>query len=177
VLTGIGTVRDDDPRLDVRLVETQLQPLRVVVDSRLETPLDARLLAPPGQVLIYAAQPAPEREAALAAAGAEVVFKPGASAKVDLQAILLDLGARGINELHVEAGHKLNGSLVKAGLVDEYLIYLAPKLLGLGREIAAFGPLHKLDEAVELRWREIAQVGDDLRLLARPKHGADFWAD
>ena len=91
-------------------------------------------------------------------------------------ALLLDLGARGINELHVEAGHKLNGSLVKAGLVDEYLIYLAPKLLGLGREIAAFGPLHSLDEAVELQWREIAQVGDDLRLLARPKHGADFWA-
>lgn len=176
VLTGIGTVRDDDPRLDVRLVETQLQPLRVVVDSRLETPVDARLLAAPGKVLIYAAQPNLEREAALAAAGAEVVFKPGASAKVDLQALLQDLGARGINELHVEAGHKLNGSLVKAGLVDEYLIYLAPKLLGLGREIAAFGPLHSLDEAVELQWREIAQVGDDLRLLARPKHGADFWA-
>lgn len=177
VLTGIGTVRDDDPRLDVRLVETQHQPLRVVVDSRLETPVHARLLARPGQVLIYAAQADPEREAALAAAGAEVVFKPGAGAKVDLQAMLLDLGARGINELHVEAGHKLNGSLVKSGLVDEYLIYLAPKLLGLGREIAAFGPLHKLDEAVELRWREMAQVGDDLRLLARPKHGADFWAD
>jgi len=177
VLTGIGTVRDDDPRLDVRLVETQHQPLRVVVDSRLETPVHARLLAPPGQVLIYAAQADPEREAALAAAGAEVVFKPGAGAKVDLQGMLLDLGARGINELHVEAGHKLNGSLVKAGLVDEYLIYLAPKLLGLGREIAAFGPLHRLDEAVELRWREIAQVGDDLRLLARPKHGADFWVD
>lgn len=176
VLTGIGTVRDDNPRLDVRLVETQLQPLRVVVDSRLETPVDARLLAAPGKVLIYAAQPNLEREAALAAAGAEVVFKPGASAKVDLQALLQDLGARGINELHVEAGHKLNGSLVKAGLVDEYLIYLAPKLLGLGREIAAFGPLHSLDEAVELQWREIAQVGDDLRLLARPKHGADFWA-
>ena len=176
VLTGIGTVRDDDPRLDVRLVETQHQPLRVVVDSRLETPVDARLLAAPGKVLIYAAQPNPEREAALAAAGAEVLFKPGASAKVDLMALLLDLGARGINELHVEAGHKLNGSLVKAGLVDEYLIYLAPKLLGLGREIAAFGPLHSLDEAVELQWREIAQVGDDLRLLARPKHGADFWA-
>lgn len=176
VLTGIGTVRDDNPRLDVRLVETQLQPLRVVVDSRLETPVDARLLAAPGKVLIYAAQPNLEREAALAAAGAEVVFKPGASAKVDLQALLQDLGARGINELHVEAGHKLNGSLVKAGLVDEYLIYLAPKLLGLGREIAAFGPLHSLDEAVELQWREIAQLGDDLRLLARPKHGADFWA-
>ncbi|WP_397533239.1 bifunctional diaminohydroxyphosphoribosylaminopyrimidine deaminase/5-amino-6-(5-phosphoribosylamino)uracil reductase RibD [Roseateles sp.] len=176
VLTGIGTVRDDDPRLDVRLVETQHQPLRVVVDSRLETPVHARLLAPPGQVLIYAAQPDQQREAALAAARAEVVFKPGAGAKVDLQAMLLDLGARGINELHVEAGHKLNGSLVKSGLVDEYLIYLAPKLLGLGREIAAFGPLHSLDEAVELQWREMAQVGDDLRLLARPKYGADFWA-
>ena len=127
-------------------------------------------------MLIYAAQPDAQRQAALEAAHAEIVYKPGAGAKVDLLAMLSDLGARGINELHVEAGHKLNGSLVKAGLVDEYLIYFAPKLLGQGREIAAFGPLHSLGDAIALQWREFVPVGEDLRLLARPKRGTEFWA-
>lgn len=169
LLTGIGTVREDDPRLDVRLVETPRQPLRVIVDSRLETPPGARILQPPGQVLIYAAQDAPERAAALRATGAEIVLLPDAQGKVDLGALMRDLGARGINELHVEAGHKLNGSLLRAGLVDEFLVYLAPKLLGQGREMAAFGPLEALDQAPQLRWREITPVGEDLRLIARPR--------
>lgn len=169
LLTGIGTVREDDPRLDVRLVPTQRQPLRVIVDSRLETPPGARILQPPGQVLIYAAQDAAERAHALRAAGAEIVLLPDPSGKVDLAALMRDLGGRGINELHVEAGHKLNGSLLRAGLVDEFLVYLAPKLLGQGREMAAFGPLDSLDEAPQLLWREIAPVGEDLRLIARPR--------
>jgi diaminohydroxyphosphoribosylaminopyrimidine deaminase/5-amino-6-(5-phosphoribosylamino)uracil reductase len=171
VLTGIGTVRDDDPRLDVRYVETALQPLRVIVDSRLETPPGARVLQPPGRVLIYAAIEHAERAAALRAVGAEIVFKPGPGNKVDLSAALADLGTRGINELHVEAGHKLNGSLIRAGLVDEFLLYLAPKLLGQGCEIAAFGPLASLQQAVELHWQSIEQVGADLRLIARPTGG------
>ncbi|MFN3812107.1 MAG: bifunctional diaminohydroxyphosphoribosylaminopyrimidine deaminase/5-amino-6-(5-phosphoribosylamino)uracil reductase RibD [Roseateles asaccharophilus] len=169
LLTGIGTVREDDPRLDVRLVPTQRQPLRVIVDSRLETPPGARILQPPGQVLIYAAQDAAERARALRATGAEIVLLPDPSGKVDLAALMRDLGGRGINELHVEAGHKLNGSLLRAGLVDEFLIYLAPKLLGQGREMAAFGPLDSLDEAPQLLWREITPVGEDLRLIARPR--------
>lgn len=170
LLTGIGTVREDDPRLDVRLVETPRQPLRVIVDSRLETPPAARILQPPGQVLICAAQDSPERAAGLRATGAEIVLLPDAQGKVDLTALMRELGARGINELHVEAGHKLNGSLLRAGLVDEFLVYLAPKLLGQGREMAAFGPLEALDQATQLRWREITPVGEDLRLIARP-HG------
>ena len=169
LLTGIGTVREDDPRLDVRLVETPRQPLRVIVDSRLETPPAARILQPPGQVLIFAAQESPERAAALRATGAEIVLLPDAQGKVDLAALMRELGARGINELHVEAGHKLNGSLLRAGLVDEFLVYLAPKLLGQGREMAAFGPLEALDQAPQLRWREITPVGEDLRLIARPR--------
>lgn len=169
LLTGIGTVREDDPRLDVRLVPTQRQPLRVIVDSRLETPPGARILQPPGQVLIYAAQDSAERAHALRATGAEIVLLPDPSAKVDLAALMRDLGGRGINELHVEAGHKLNGSLLRAGLVDEFLVYLAPKLLGQGREMAAFGPLDSLDEAPQLLWREITPVGEDLRLIARPR--------
>ncbi len=169
LLTGIGTVREDDPRLDVRLVEAPRQPLRVIVDSRLETPPAARILQPPGQVLIFAAQDSPERAAALRATGAEIVLLPDAQGKVDLAALMRELGARGINELHVEAGHKLNGSLLRAGLVDEFLVYLAPKLLGQGREMAAFGPLEALDQAPQLRWREITPVGEDLRLIARPR--------
>ncbi len=168
VLTGVGTVLDDNPRLDVRLVETALQPLRVIVDSRLETPPASRILDAPGSVLLYAAAPDDTRRAALEARGAQIALVPGPSAKVDLPAMLADLAARGINELHVEAGHKLNGSFVREGLVDEFLIYIAPKLLGLGRELAAFGPLERLQDGLALRFVGVATVGDDLRLIARP---------
>ena len=168
ILTGVGTVHDDDPRLDVRLVVTALQPLRVIVDSRLETPPSARILDAPGHVLIYAATLDESRAAALRARGAEIALAPGAHAKVDLAAMLSDLAARGINELHVEAGHKLNGSLVRERLVDEFLVYMAPKLLGVGRELAAFGPLEALNDALELRFDSVTPIGPDLRILARP---------
>jgi diaminohydroxyphosphoribosylaminopyrimidine deaminase/5-amino-6-(5-phosphoribosylamino)uracil reductase len=171
VLTGIGTVLDDDPRLDVRLVPTEVQPRRVVVDSRLEIPLDARVLQPPGEVLVYCAFGAAEaatRREALAARGATVVDSPGPGGKVDLAAMLDDLARREVNELHVEAGHKLNGSLVRAGLVDEFLVYLAPLLLGQGREMAAFGPLAALSDGVALTFREVERIGADLRVIARP---------
>jgi diaminohydroxyphosphoribosylaminopyrimidine deaminase/5-amino-6-(5-phosphoribosylamino)uracil reductase len=172
VLTGIGTLRDDNPRLDVRLVPTDLQPLRVVIDSRLDTPLDARLLAPPGQVLIYCAVDPQSRAAhagALRAGGAELINLAGPGAKVDLAAVLGDLGSRGINELHIEAGHKLNGSLLREGLVDELLIYMAPKLLGQGLEMAAIGPFESLQQVSSWRWIDSSMVGDDLRLRARPQ--------
>jgi diaminohydroxyphosphoribosylaminopyrimidine deaminase/5-amino-6-(5-phosphoribosylamino)uracil reductase len=168
VLTGVGTVLDDDPRLDVRLVTTALQPLRVIVDSRLETPPAARILDAPGNVLIYAAQPDDRRQAALAERGAEIAFAPGPNGKVDLPAMLAHLASRGINELHVEAGHKLNGSFVRERLVDEFLVYMAPKLLGLGRELAAFGPLEQLDDAVELHYVSVERLDADLRIIARP---------
>jgi diaminohydroxyphosphoribosylaminopyrimidine deaminase/5-amino-6-(5-phosphoribosylamino)uracil reductase len=168
VLTGVGTVLDDNPRLDVRLVETARQPLRVVIDSRLDMPPTARILDAPGQVLVYAAAPEAARIDTLAATGAEVILRPGPSAKVDLPAVLADLAQRGINELHVEAGHKLNGSFVREGLVDEYLVYLAPKLLGAGRDLAAFGPLERLDDAAALRFHAVDRIGDDLRVIARP---------
>ncbi len=168
VLTGVGTVLDDDPRLDVRLVDSARQPLRVVVDSRLDMPATARLLDAPGQVLVYAARPDPARQAALQARGAEVALMAGATGKVDLKAMLGDLAQRGINELHVEAGHKLNGSFVREGLVDEFLIYMAPRLLGVGRELAAFGPLERLEDGLSLHFVDVTRLGPDLRLLARP---------
>lgn len=168
VLTGIGTVLEDDPRLDVRAVPTVLQPLRVVVDSRLQTPPAARLLAPPGRVLVVAAVDDGARRAALEQRGATVAFEPGPGGKVDLAALMALLARGGINELHVEAGHKLNASLLKVGLVDELLVYLAPRLIGLGREMASFGPLASLADAVEFTFIDVQRIGEDLRLRARP---------
>lgn len=168
ILTGVGTVLDDDPRLDVRHVETTIQPRRVIVDSRLDAPASARILQPPGMALIYAAEPPPERIERLQRQGVEIAFAPGANGKVDLAAMLADLARRGVNELHVEAGHKLNGSLVREGLVDEYIVYVSPKLLGVGRELAAFGPLARLADAPRLKFISMASIGDDIRLIARP---------
>jgi len=168
VLTGVGTVLDDDPRLDVRLVDTPAQPLRVIVDSRLDTPPNARILDAPGEVLIYTARPCERARDALIARGAEIALAPGANDKVDLPAMLRDLALRGINELHVEAGHKLSGSFVRERLVDEFLVYIAPKLLGAGRDLAAFGPLDTLDDALALRYVDVQPVGPDLRIVARP---------
>lgn len=173
VLTGIGTVLQDQPLLDVRRVPCTRQPTLVIVDSGLQTPPQAPLFSVARKVLIYAARPDAERAAALQAQGAEVVYLPGATGanggdvKVDLAALLRDLAQREINEVHVEAGHKLNGSLLRAGLVDELLAYLAPKLLGLGQGMASFGPLTTLDQAVPLRFVSAERVGPDLRIVAR----------
>ena len=167
LLTGIGTVLDDDPRLDVRLPGADRQPPVAVVDSRLQTPPDAALFQASRPVLVYAATNDPAARARLEAKGATVILLPGPGGKVDLAALLRDLAQREVNELHVEAGHKLNGSLVREGLVDEFLVYLAPKLLGAGRGMVNIGPLADLDQAVPLDFRSVEQVGPDLRILAR----------
>ncbi len=175
ILTGIGTVLDDNPRLDVRLVNQQrdarTQPALVVVDSRLETPLDANLFITGRPLYIYAAARNAEKEAALAARGATVVYlpgrAPGTEGKVDLKAMLADLARHEVNELHVEAGHKLNGSLLREGLVDDLLVYLAPKMLGQGRDMAMFGPLTGLDKAIQLEFKSSATIGPDMRIVAR----------
>ncbi|MDO8719370.1 MAG: bifunctional diaminohydroxyphosphoribosylaminopyrimidine deaminase/5-amino-6-(5-phosphoribosylamino)uracil reductase RibD [Polaromonas sp.] len=167
VLTGIGTVLQDNPRLDVREVKTPRQPHIVVVDSRLQTPLDAHLFIPGRACIIYAAVQNDAKKAALQARGATVVMLPDSQGKVDLAAMMKDLGTREINELHVEAGSKLNGSLIRAGLVDEFLVYLAPKLLGPGQGMASFGPLQSLSEAVALEFQSTDRMGVDLRLVAR----------
>jgi len=167
VLTGIGTVLADDPKLDVRLIDTPRQPQRVIVDSQLQTPPDAAIFKSGALVWIYSAVRDPAKEAALTALGATITCLPDKQGQVDLAAMLKDLGQRDINELHVEAGSRLNGALISAGLVDEFLVYLAPKLLGPGRGMASFGPLQALSEAVELQFQSTEQVGPDLRILAR----------
>ena len=169
LLTGIGTVRDDNPRLDVRLVDTPRQPHLVVVDSHLETPPDARLFEPRRRVFIYAAVEDRARRDALEARGATVILLADAKrpAKVDLPALLADLGQREINELHIEAGERLNGSFIREGLVDEFVIYLAPKLIGQGRDMASFGPLTDLAQVVPLTFLSAEMLGPDLRIVAR----------
>jgi diaminohydroxyphosphoribosylaminopyrimidine deaminase/5-amino-6-(5-phosphoribosylamino)uracil reductase len=178
VLTGIGTVLADDPMLDVRELPVQRQPHLVIVDSRLETPPTARLFNPPAQGLarqiwIYTASDDAARSQALQARGATVTALPGSGSgspehrKVDLPAMLRDLARREVNELHLEAGHKLNGSFIREGLVDECLLYLAPRLLGIGQGMAGFGPLESLADGVQLAYQSVERVGEDLRIVAR----------
>lgn len=167
VLTGIGTVLEDDPQLNVRAVPTVRQPTLVVVDSRLETPLDAKLFQVDRPVWIYCATDNHDKQQALEAAGATVICLPDPNHKVDLQRMLHNLGQRGINELHVEAGHKLNGSLLKGNCVDEVLAYIAPLIVGQGRGMTQMGPLQVLGDALPMKFHQVTQIGPDLRILAR----------
>jgi diaminohydroxyphosphoribosylaminopyrimidine deaminase/5-amino-6-(5-phosphoribosylamino)uracil reductase len=179
VLTGIGTVLHDNPRLNVREVATQRQPHIVVLDSRLQTPPNAQLLIAASARIIYATDlfdtQFEARKAALEARDATVQTLPStAEGQVDLPAVLRDLGRRGTNELHVEAGQQLNGALLRAGLVDELLVYLAPKLLGAGLGMAHIGPLESLAEAQTLEFTDVQRIGPDLRVLARPPGRGNF---
>jgi diaminohydroxyphosphoribosylaminopyrimidine deaminase/5-amino-6-(5-phosphoribosylamino)uracil reductase len=174
ILTGIGTVLEDDPQLNVRGVDTPRQPHLVVVDSRLDMPLNAKLLNTQGsgeqerQIWIYTATTEhADKRAALTARGVTVIDCPGPGGKVELAAMLRDLARREINELHVEAGHKLNGSLIREGLVDEFLVYLAPQLLGPGQGMAHLPTLTELSGAVQLAFHAVDRIGPDVRLLLR----------
>lgn len=166
VLTGIGTVLSDNPQLNVRAVATPRQPRRVVIDSRLQTPTDARILVG-GGTWIFTAIRDNEREAALRAAGADIICLPDPGGKVDLKAAIEELGRRQINELHVEAGGKLNGSLLRAACIDELLHYQAPILLGDAQAMCELPALTALDARIQLQFHDIQRVGPDLRILAR----------
>lgn len=168
VLTGIGTVRDDDPQLNVRAIPTDRQPLRIVVDARLDTPLNAKLLDG-GPVLIAGAIDDPARIAALRHRGADVVILPNQGGKVDLPALLAELGRRGINEVLAESGFKLNGSLLREGCVNELILYLAPVLVGdAARGLFNLPALESLADKRRLAFRDVRLVGGDLRIVARP---------
>ena len=186
VLTSINTVLADDARLNVREIETARQPLRVVLDSQLRIPLNARILnggcervvaEPPGaprrppcggNVLIYTAVRNAEKSEALEKAGASVCVLPDSKGQVDLAGMLGDLAQRGCNEVLVEAGSTLNGALLRADLVDELLLYLAPQLLGdAARGMAQLGELTCLDQRVDLKWQDVRQIGNDLRIIVK----------
>ena len=167
VLTGIGTVLADDPELNVRNIQVPRQPLRAVVDNGLRLPPAARLLRQPG-VVVYTASSDAQKTAALEQAGAEVRVLPDARGQVDLLTVLRDLAERGCNEVLVEAGNRLNGALLRAGLVDELVLYLAPQLLGdMARGMAGLGELTGLEQRVNLEWDDVRHVGRDLRIVAR----------
>jgi diaminohydroxyphosphoribosylaminopyrimidine deaminase / 5-amino-6-(5-phosphoribosylamino)uracil reductase len=162
IATGGGTVKADNPQLTVREVQTTRQPLRVVIDSHVETPEKAKVLKGE-KTLVFAAVKGKSLP------NAEIVVLPNADGKVDLRKMLQELGRRGINELHVEGGFKLNGSLVREGCVDEFLIYLNPSLLGDSAQgMVNLAAMASLDERVALKIRSVERVGEDLRILARP---------
>ncbi|WP_025601372.1 bifunctional diaminohydroxyphosphoribosylaminopyrimidine deaminase/5-amino-6-(5-phosphoribosylamino)uracil reductase RibD [Burkholderia sp. WSM2230] len=170
ILTGIGTVKEDDPRMTVRAVDTPRQPQRVLVDSQLDVSPQAQILAG-APTLIFCGN-LDERHAGRAQAlrdrGAEIVEMANTAGKVDLPGMLKVLGERQVNELHVEAGYKLNGSLLREGCVDELLVYLAPSLLGIdSMSMFNLGAPETLEGRVKLAFHNVERIGDDLRILAR----------
>jgi len=163
VLTGIGTVQQDDPQLNVRAVETPRQPRRIVVDSHLEISPQAKILQGAAGWIFTAVEGGANADY-LRAEGHELIALPDDSGKVDLRALMNELGRREINEVHIEAGFKLNGSLLRAGVVDELLLYLAPCLLGPAQGLARLPVLEHLSDRLAFRFHEVEQVGSDLRL-------------
>jgi len=167
LLTGIGTVKEDDPLLTVRDVHTTRQPPRIVVDSRMEIAPGAKILTE-GKVLLAAAIDHADKRKALEARGVEVVVLPDANGKVDLAGLIAELGRREFNELHVEAGYKLNGSLLREGLIDELVVFLAPSIVGdRARGMFDLPALASLDRKTELDLYDVCRVGKDLRIIAR----------
>jgi diaminohydroxyphosphoribosylaminopyrimidine deaminase / 5-amino-6-(5-phosphoribosylamino)uracil reductase len=168
ILTGIGTVLSDKPSMNVRLENISRQPLKVIVDSQLKTPLDAKILQG-GNVLIAFANDAQNNAAQLLAAGAELLCISNEQGKVCLKTLLSHLAAREINEVLVEAGEGLNGALLSLDLVDELLIYYAPKLMGsAAKGLFALPELTQMSQAIDLQMIDMRQIGVDVRLRAKP---------
>ena len=172
VLTGIGTLLADDPALNVRLPETERQPLRVILDPELATPPQAHTLSLPGQVLILTTVTDAQRHIALERRGAEVQRLPSAPGGLDLAAVMAELARREINEVHTECGPTLAGALLQAGLLDELVIYMAPILLGhTARGLVHLPELASMQQRRTLTISDIRAVGRDWRITAHPISG------
>lgn len=171
ILTGVGTVLADDPSMTVRLEQTERQPLRVIVDTNLSTPPDAKILQQPGQTVIMTCSEDEAARTELQNAGAVVTaVPPDAHNNVDLAAVLDQLGELEINELHVETGATLAGALMQAGLVDELIIYMAPTLLGdAARGLFHLPGIETMDDRLPLLIKDIRAVGEDWRITAELK--------
>jgi diaminohydroxyphosphoribosylaminopyrimidine deaminase / 5-amino-6-(5-phosphoribosylamino)uracil reductase len=170
VLTSVETVLADDPELTVRLVETARQPDRIVVDTQLRTPLDAKIWEGSARRIVIAVRPPADRVDALRARGVEVALVATTrDSRVDLPSALATLGTMDVNEVLVESGPRLAGALLQAGLVDELVLYVAPSLLGSeARALAQLPGLDRLDQRVRMRFTDARLVGDDLRITAQP---------
>ncbi len=168
IITGIGTVLADNPSMTVRLPNTTRQPLRVIVDGHLQTPADAKLLQN-GQTLIAYASDPNHQVGSLNAAGTDCLHLPDANARVDLKALLANLAQRGINEVLLEAGQGLNGVFLQAGLIDEFIFYFAPKLMGAdAKGMFAMPAFTEMQQAIDLQIFDVRQVGADIRVRAKP---------
>ncbi len=171
IMTGIGTIRADDPALNVRWPGSERQPVRVVLDPELDMPPTARTLYLPGEVVILtAAAHDGARAIALRAAGAEVVQLAPSPDGLELTAVTAELGRRGLNEVHTECGPTLAGALLQAGLVDELVVYMAPLLLGdNARGLLHLPGLTRMAQRRHLEILDIRAVGQDWRITARPQ--------
>lgn len=172
ILTGVGTILADDPAMNVRVPESDRQPLRVVLDSQLRTPSDSRVINREGRVLVIGTREDAARRASLERQGVEVLVMPAADQRPALPQVLSLLAARGINELWVEAGARLAGAFVAQQLFDELVVYVAPSLLGGGaRGLLELPALQQLEQRTRLRFSDWRMIGEDLRLTAVPSGG------
>ncbi len=169
ILTGINTVLADDPALNARIKGDVLQPIRVVLDSQLKMPLTAQMAKLPGRSLILTCSEDQQKHQALQQAGFEVHQLAGHNGRLDLQAVMAFLNRQHINELLVEAGAVLNGALLAGGWVDEYVVYMAPCILGdQGRGLFNVPGLQLMADKKQLQLRDVRQVGPDLKLTYTP---------
>lgn len=168
IITGIGTVINDNPKLTVRNMNINKQPRRIIVDSSLSIDLNANVLAE-GNAWIFCAEPNPEKWMQLRDIGIDVIPIPGSDGKVDLMLMLDELAHREINEVHIEAGAVLSGSFIQLRCVDEFLFYLAPSLIGRGQDMFHLPLISEMKNQIQLEFIEVDRVGVDLRILARLK--------
>jgi diaminohydroxyphosphoribosylaminopyrimidine deaminase/5-amino-6-(5-phosphoribosylamino)uracil reductase len=165
ILTGIGTVLRDNPKMTARIEKARRQPLRIILDSRLSTPADAAILEPPGKVLIITAPSEAADAEIFRQSNVEVISCQMKGASIDLQQVMLELGRREINNLMLEAGSRLSGAMLQQGLVDELVVYMAPDLLGSNaRGMFRIPGLESIEDKYRLEFQDVRQIGRDLKL-------------
>ena len=166
ILTGINTVLADDPSLNARLAQVDVvQPLRVVLDSKLQMPVTAQMATLPGRTLVLTCSKDKQRQRGISQAGFEVYGLSAHQGQVDLKEVMVFLGQQQINQVLVEAGATLNGALLQQNLVDEWLVYMAPCILGSeGRGLFNLSEMHCMADKKNLRITNMRQIGSDIRI-------------
>lgn len=166
IITGIGTVLADNPQMNVRLANVSHQPIRIILDSSLRTPLDATILNS-GKTWIFSVNASPEKIKALESKGVRVINNnQNQTGRVDLADVMVELAKESINEVYVEAGPILSGAMLQAGFVDEVLLYLAPSFIGGGKDMASLKEMHSLSESIHMRFTSVTTIGEDIRVIA-----------